>query len=135
MKKETLYEEFMKEKEFERIMAQEDLIMEVTEGFCEILENENLKRSNLAQLMGKTKGYISQLLNGSRNITLRSLSDIAYYLGYRVDISFKKKVKKIQRDSYSLSWDMSQKNKLSPENVHVADDYLIIEQKIVRYGS
>ncbi len=64
--------------------------MSVTESFCEILEKEGIKRSKLAELMGKTKGYISQLLNGSRNITLRSMSDIAYGMGYSIEINFRK---------------------------------------------
>jgi transcriptional regulator with XRE-family HTH domain len=86
----TVYGEYMKDEEFARLIAQEDLIMDVTEGFCKILEEEKLSRSKLAGLMGKTKGYISQLLGGKRNITLRVMSDIAYHLGYNVKIVFRK---------------------------------------------
>lgn len=91
MKEKTLHEEYLKDKEFARIMAQEDLIMDATEHFCRILQEENLSRSKLAHIMGKTKGYVSQLLNGNRNITLRVLSDVAYYLGYTVKISVQKR--------------------------------------------
>lgn len=90
MKAKTLHDEYLKDKEFARIMAQEDLIMDVTEHFCKILQEENLSRSKLAHIMGKTKGYVSQLLNGNRNITLRVLSDVAYYLGYTAKISVQK---------------------------------------------
>ena len=61
MKANTLYDKYMEDKEFERLMAQEDLIMDVTEGFCEILEEKGIKRIALAEMLGKTKGYISQL--------------------------------------------------------------------------
>jgi transcriptional regulator with XRE-family HTH domain len=90
MKAKTLHDEYLKDKEFARIMAQERLIMDVTESFCRILEEENLSRSKLAHIMGKTKGYVSQLLNGNRNITLRVLSDIAYHLGYDAKIVLRK---------------------------------------------
>jgi transcriptional regulator with XRE-family HTH domain len=91
MEAKTLYDEYLKDNEFVRIMAEEDLIMDVTENFCRILEEEKLSRANLAEKMGKTRGYISQLLNGNRNITLRVLSDIAFYLGYSAKLVLRKR--------------------------------------------
>ena len=135
MKTKTLYNEYMKEEEFERLMAQEDLIMEVTESFCEILNVKGMKRSSLAKTMGKTKGYISQILNGGRNITLRSLSDIAFSLGYYVSIRFSEKAAQKTQNMISLNWKLSTKKKLPKEKIHVADDYLYSDRKFSRLGS
>ncbi|MFH1597277.1 MAG: helix-turn-helix transcriptional regulator, partial [Pseudomonadota bacterium] len=63
--------------------AQEDLILEVTEKLCELLEKEKISRKELADRLGKSKGFISQLLNGGRNLTLRTVADILHVLGYR----------------------------------------------------
>jgi transcriptional regulator with XRE-family HTH domain len=89
MKKEpekTLLEKYLEDPEFARLMAQGDLIMEVTETLCELLENENITRKELAVRLGKSKGFISQLLNGGRNLTLRTVADILYVLGYKVSL-------------------------------------------------
>lgn len=86
MKCKTVHEKYLEDEDFARLKAQEKLIMDVTENFCRILEEDKLNRSRLAQIMGKTKGYVSELLNGSREMTLRVLSDIAFSLGYAVKI-------------------------------------------------
>ncbi len=65
-----------------------DFIMDVTESICEILENEEIDRKDLANKMNKTKGYISQLLNGDRNMTLATLAEILYSLNYKPVIKF-----------------------------------------------
>ncbi len=80
----TLMEEYMEDPEFAQLMAQEDLIMEVTETLCELLEKEGVSRKELAERLGKTKGFVSQLLGGGRNLTLRTVADILHVLGYKV---------------------------------------------------
>jgi hypothetical protein len=81
----------LEDPEFARLMAQGDLIMEVTETLCELLEKEKIFRKELADRLGKTKGFVSQLLNGGRNLTLRTVADILHVLGYRASLTpFKK---------------------------------------------
>ena len=60
--------------------------MEVTETICELLEKEKISRKELADRLGKTKGFVSQLLNGGRNLTLRTVADILHVLGYKVSL-------------------------------------------------
>ena len=74
----------MHDPEFRRLLAQEELILEVTEVLCGVLEEEKISRKELAERLGKTKGFISQLLNGGRNLTLRTVADIFHVLGYKV---------------------------------------------------
>jgi transcriptional regulator with XRE-family HTH domain len=89
MKKEpekTLLEKYLEDPEFAKLMAQGDLIMEVTETLCELLKKEKITRKELADRLGKTKGFISQLLGGGRNLTLRTVADILHVLGYKVSL-------------------------------------------------
>jgi transcriptional regulator with XRE-family HTH domain len=79
----TLMEKYLEDPEFAKLMAQGDLIMEVTETLCELLEKEKVSRKELADRLGKSKGFVSQLLNGGRNLTLRTVADILHVLGYR----------------------------------------------------
>jgi transcriptional regulator with XRE-family HTH domain len=83
----TLLEEYLEDPEFVKLLAQEDLILEVTETLCELLEKEKISRKELADRLGKSKGFISQLLNGGRNLTLRTVADILHVLGYKVTLT------------------------------------------------
>ncbi len=77
----------MNDPEFRKLLAEQELILEVTETICDILEKENVSRKELADRLGKTKGFVSQLLNGGRNLTLRTVADILHVLGYKVTLS------------------------------------------------
>jgi Helix-turn-helix. len=73
--------------EDERALAQEELIVGATEVICELLEREGVSRQELAERLGKTKGFVSQVLNGERNMTLRTLADLAHVLGHRLRVA------------------------------------------------
>lgn len=135
MKNETLYEKYIKDKDFERIMQQEEIIMDVTENFCEILEREKIKKSTLAKFMGKTKGYISQLLGGGRNLTLRSMADLAFHLGYTVKVEFTKKRSLKKQNVHVVNWNVAQKKEMSMPEIKVADDYQYLGDKFSRIAS
>ena len=77
----------MNDPEFRKLLAQEELILEVTETICDLLEKEKISRKELADRLGKSKGFISQLLNGGRNLTLRTVADILHVLGYKVTLT------------------------------------------------
>ena len=56
----TLLDKYLEDPEFARLMAQGDLIMEVTETLCELLEKEKISRKELADRLGKIQGvYLS----------------------------------------------------------------------------
>ncbi len=71
-----------------RLFAQERLIMEVTEAVWKVMQDSGVTKSELAQRMQTTKGYVSQVMSGSRNMTLRTLSDICFALGGRPVFNF-----------------------------------------------
>jgi transcriptional regulator with XRE-family HTH domain len=76
--------------EHARIYAQEGLILDVTEAIWEQMDKAGLKKKDLAKMLGKSPAYITQLLNGSRNMTLRTLSDIAYAMNIEPKFHFGK---------------------------------------------
>lgn len=63
-----------------KLVAEERLIAEVTEAIWEVMEASGCSKAELAQRMGSTKGHISQVLSGSRNMTLRTIADICHAL-------------------------------------------------------
>ena len=83
---ETQIEQFVDDKEGMRLFQQERLILATTERICEVMEENKVGRKRLAEMLGTSKSFVSQLLDGSRNMTLRTLSDVFLALGYVVDI-------------------------------------------------
>jgi len=67
-----------------RLYAQEALIEEAGELVAEAMNRLNLSKSQLAKRIGVTKAHITQLLSGSRNMTLRTLADLMHAMGHRV---------------------------------------------------
>ena len=73
---ETLTEKLTKTEDSMRLYQQERAILEVTELVCQVMEEQDVSRSELARRIGKTKGYITQLLDGRTNMTVRTISDV-----------------------------------------------------------
>lgn len=69
--------------EFDRLLRQEELILDVTESFTKALRDAEMTQAELARAMGRSPGFVSQLLAGSRNFTLRTVADVACALSLR----------------------------------------------------
>ena len=80
----TAYEEM--ESEDARGLRQEELIVEVTEALARGLRTSGLTKSELAARLGRSKGFVSQVMGGGRNLTLRTLADMAAAIGCRVRV-------------------------------------------------
>ncbi len=72
-----------------RGVRQEELILEATEALARALRSSGLTQSELAARLGKTKGFVSQILGGGKNLTLRTLADVAGALGCKVQIQLR----------------------------------------------
>lgn len=84
-------------KENKRLFAQEGLILEATEAIWDAMDRRGWKKQDLAQALECTKSHITQLLNGNRNMTLRTLADLAEALNFEAKINF---VDKNMEDSW-----------------------------------
>ncbi|MEE8585278.1 MAG: helix-turn-helix transcriptional regulator [Acidobacteriota bacterium] len=85
----TDYEEFAGiSEENRKLLRQEELILDATEGLASLMERQGITKADLARRLGRSRGYITQILAGSRNFTLRTLAEVANALGYRVHLSF-----------------------------------------------
>jgi len=77
----TLLDQLMDDSEFERLAFQEEYILDVTEQIVEAMGHAGMNKSQLAEKLGKTRASVTQFLNGSRNLTCRTIADISYALG------------------------------------------------------
>jgi transcriptional regulator with XRE-family HTH domain len=102
-----------------KIFARATLIQNVTEDIMIAMEDLNISKSDLAKKIGKSKSYITQILSGSRNMTLTSLSDLCFELNIVPDVKILEDNQKFEnfevdeniKGSISLTW---KKEKLIP---------------------
>jgi transcriptional regulator with XRE-family HTH domain len=67
-----------------RLLRQEELILAAATALCELLERKGVTKTELAKRLGVTKGFVTQILAGDKNLTLRTIADVADALGHRV---------------------------------------------------
>ena len=80
----TEIERFEESSRRRRLLREEELILEVSEVISEAMQRRGRNKSGLAKALGKSKGFVSQILAGNRNLTLRTIADIADALGCRI---------------------------------------------------
>lgn len=83
----STFDEFVDDRERNRIYQQESLAFEATELISDLMEKQNISKSELALRIGKSKAFVTQLLSGSRNMTMHTFADLAFALGHRVRFS------------------------------------------------
>ena len=65
------------------LVRQEELILDVTERLTQALDNAGVTERQLAKRLGKSPEFVSEVFGGGRNLTLRTISDIATALSLR----------------------------------------------------
>ncbi len=67
--------------------AREELVYNVTEDLLVIMEDMGVSKKDLADKLGKSRAYITQILSGTRNMTLGTFSDICFALEFKPKIN------------------------------------------------
>jgi len=78
----TEIERFVESPSRRRLLEQESLILEATEVLSDLMARENISKAEMARRLGRSKSYVTQVLDGSANLTLRTLADLGWALGY-----------------------------------------------------
>ncbi len=61
----------------------EQVLFDMNELICQRMVECGVSRSQLAERMGVNKGYISRILNGPANLTLKTVVNVLHALGAR----------------------------------------------------
>ncbi len=83
----TKHDELMLDPEFRKLYAIEGLIADTAQMISDLLERRNLKQADLARMLNKTPAFVSQLLNGKANMTVRTLAEVIFALGASVKVN------------------------------------------------
>ncbi|MBX9658875.1 MAG: helix-turn-helix domain-containing protein [Nitrospiraceae bacterium] len=81
----------------------EKILFEVAEQVCKLIESQGMTRSELAKRLGVTPAYITKILNGNPNLTIKSLLMLSEALGQTLDIHFEPKLGIAQSATSSLA--------------------------------
>lgn len=76
--------------EARRLYEQERLILGATEAVAEAMAERDITRAQLADALGTSRANVTQLLSGSRNMTLRTLAVVAHACDVRAEIQLKR---------------------------------------------
>jgi transcriptional regulator with XRE-family HTH domain len=78
----SLVEQYVQDPRHMRLFQQERAIYEVTTLIEETMDAERVTRAELAKKLGKGKSWVTQLLDGEGNKTIRTVADALAVLGY-----------------------------------------------------
>ncbi len=83
----TMVEEFTSTPEGMAVFQQERVILETAILIRKLLKERKLTKADLATRLGKSKAFVTQLLDGRANMTLRTISDVMCALGQSLKVS------------------------------------------------
>jgi transcriptional regulator with XRE-family HTH domain len=72
-------------------LRREELLLEVQEAIAGAMEAQGVSRAELASRLGKTKGFVTQILSSERNLTLGTLAELADALGCAVQVRLERR--------------------------------------------
>ena len=64
----------------------EGVLLAVNERICELMQEKKISRAELARRLGRSRAYVTRLLNGQPNVTLKTLTQIAVALGEGIEV-------------------------------------------------
>lgn len=85
----TRHEMLMQDPEYRRLYAVEGLVTEAAEFVSELMQEQGINKAELARRLGKSRAWVTRLLSGSANMTMRTFAELVYALGAEVEISRK----------------------------------------------
>jgi len=97
-----------------KLYQQEWLILEVTELIASLMNDKRVSKTELAKRLGRSKGYVTQLLDGRANMTLRTIADVMWALDSSLGVS-----------AYPLGFESSMETVSQYELAEQADSWLV----------
>jgi transcriptional regulator with XRE-family HTH domain len=82
----TRHATLMEDPEFRKLLSVEALVAEASEVIASLMAQQNLSKADLARRLNKSRAWVTQLLSGKANMTVRTLAEVVYTLGAEVKI-------------------------------------------------
>ena len=72
----TQHEVLMEDPEFRRLLSIEALVAEASEVIARLMAEQNVSKADLARRLKKSRAWVTQLLSGKANMTVRTLAEV-----------------------------------------------------------
>jgi len=82
----TEHDVLMENPEYRRLYAIEGLVTEAAELVSRLMEEQKISKAELARRLGKSRAWITQVLSGEANMTVRTFAELVYTLGAEVKL-------------------------------------------------
>lgn len=115
----SFFDELRQDKDYAKSSRQQELIVDVTEAIYEIMARNKMTKADLARESGLSKSRITKLLDGSANMTLRSIADIAYALGVKPKVYLDSRETNYANTSHVSDWTSTRDLSYNPSKQHV----------------
>jgi transcriptional regulator with XRE-family HTH domain len=76
----TQYEVLTEDPEFRKMVALEFLVLQASEVIARLMAEQGLSKADLARRLNKSRAWVTQLLNGQANMTIRTLAEVVHEL-------------------------------------------------------
>lgn len=83
----TRHEILMQDPEYRRLFAIEGLVTDAAELMARLMEQHEVNKAELARRLGKSRAWVTQLLSGRANMTIRTFAAVVHALGAEVKLS------------------------------------------------
>jgi transcriptional regulator with XRE-family HTH domain len=100
----TQHEVLMEDPEFRRLLATESLVTEASELISRLMAEQNVSKADLARRLNKSRAWITQLLSGKTNMTVRTLAEVVYTLDAEVKIHSQRPSWRMARKPLGTGW-------------------------------
>ena len=85
------FKQMMKAAEGSFAFRLETIILEITEHLVKVLEEKNINRTRLAEMLEVSPAAVTKILNGTSNFTLKTLLSLADALDVQLEIRFRER--------------------------------------------
>jgi transcriptional regulator with XRE-family HTH domain len=82
----TQHAVLMEDPEFRKLLAIESLVAESSEVIASLMAEQNVSKAALARRLNKSRAWVTQLLSGNANMTVRTLAEVAHVLDAEVKL-------------------------------------------------
>jgi len=112
----TQHEILMEDPEFRRLLTIEALVTEASEIIARLMAEQDVSKADLARKLNKSRAWVTQLLSGKANMTVRTLAEVVYALDAEVKLNAQPPSWKMAGKPLGAGWQPV---------VYKMDDYLV----------
>lgn len=83
----TRHEILMEDPEYRKLYAIEGLVTDAAELVAGLMQEQGMNKAQLARRLGKSRAWVTHLLSGKANMTMRTFAEVVHLLGAQVGLS------------------------------------------------